>query len=419
MVKAREVLGIIPARGGSKGVPRKNLHLLAGQPLLAYSVASGLASRLITRLIISTDDEEIAAVATSYGAEAPFLRPAAFAQDDTPDFPVLDHALEWLAERDGYRPELVVQLRPTTPFRPCGLIDDAVRVIIDDPLADCVRGVTSPKQTPFKMWRPGPDGYLTPLVETGLHEPYNMPRQKLPPAFWQRGHIDVIRTSTILQQRSLTGQRVRPIMVDQDYCVDIDTPADFEAAERTLQQKRLNIDLPGAGSAKAPGALPERIELVVFDFDGVFTDNRVLVFDDGREAVLCNRGDGMGLELLRAQGVPTVVLSTEKNPIVAARCGKLRMEFQQGLANKVEVLRNLAVEKDVDLSAVVYVGNDVNDLECMQAVGFAIVPSDAHAAVRPHADLVLSSPGGFGAVREVCDLILAHLAKTRTHAPAH
>jgi YrbI family 3-deoxy-D-manno-octulosonate 8-phosphate phosphatase len=279
-----------------------------------------------------------------------------------------------------------------------------------------VRGVTAPKQTPYKMWRDGENGYLAPLMETSFAEPYNMPRQKLPHAYWQTGHVDAIRTSTIRDQQSLTGRRVRPIHIDLSYCVDIDTPADFELAEQIIDQKRLDIDLPHAIAGACGGIRensvfrrpwPKRIDLVVFDFDGVFTDNRVLVSDDGQEAVLCNRGDGMGIALLRQQGVAMVVLSTELNPVVTARCRKLQIPCRQGLADKAAILAEVLRERDVAAENVIYVGNDVNDAGCLRMAGFAVAVGDAHPAAIELADLVLTSPGGNGAVRELCDLILA------------
>ena len=136
MVKKPEVLAVIPARGGSKGIPRKNIKLFAGYPLLAYSVAAGLQSELCTRVIVSTDDEEIAAVAREWGAETPFLRPAEFAADNSLDLPVFRHALTWLKENEGYVPDIVLQLRPTSPARPRTLVDDAVRLLMDHPEAD-------------------------------------------------------------------------------------------------------------------------------------------------------------------------------------------------------------------------------------------------------------------------------------------
>jgi N-acylneuraminate cytidylyltransferase len=409
LVAKPDILAVVQARGGSKGLPRKNLRLLRGHPLVAYSIASGLAAKSVTRVIVSTDDEEIAEVCKAYGAEAPFLRPADLAEDDTPDFPLFAHAVQWLAEHEGYHPQMIVQLRPTTPLRPRGMLDEAVKILQADPQADCVRGVTIPKQTPYKMWREGADGCLLPLLDTEFAEPFNMPRQKLPVAYWQTGHVDVIRTTTITDKHSLTGSRVRPIMVGVDYCVDIDTLVDFELARQAIEQKHLDIDEPRMAGGGAARHWPQPIQLVVFDFDGVFTDNRVYLLEDGREAVACSRGDGMGLSLARAAGLPMIVLSTEQNPVVMARCRKLQLECRHGLADKRAALEALAREKNVDLKHVVYVGNDVNDLGCMEAAGFAVAVADAHPTALEKADFVLTRPGGDGAVRELCDLLLQHL----------
>jgi YrbI family 3-deoxy-D-manno-octulosonate 8-phosphate phosphatase len=409
LVTKPDILAVVQARGGSKGLPRKNLRLLRGHPLVAYSIASGLAAKSITRVIVSTDDEEIAEVCKAYGAEAPFLRPADLAEDDTPDFPLFAHAVQWLAEHENYHPQMIVQLRPTTPLRPHGMLDEAVKILAADPLADCVRGVTIPKQTPYKMWREGSEGCLLPLMETEYPEPFNMPRQRLPTAYWQTGHVDVIRTTTITQKHSLTGTRVRPIMVGVDYCVDIDTLVDFELARQAIEQKHLDIDEPRTAGGGVARHWPDPIAMVVFDFDGVFTDNRVYLLEDGREAVACNRGDGMGLSLVRAAGLPLAVLSTEQNPVVMARCRKLQLECRHGLDDKGAALVALAREKNVDLKHVVYVGNDVNDLGCMEAAGFAVAVADAHPAALEKADFVLTRPGGDGAVRELCDLLLQHL----------
>ncbi len=152
-IRAGEVLAVIPARGGSKSIPRKNILPFAGHPLLAYSIAAALQSDLVTRTIVSTDDEEIAAVARQYGAEVPFLRPAEHAQDATPDLPVFVHAVEWFRETEGYLPEMVVQLRPTTPVRPPGCVDDGIKVLRARPDADSLRAVVPSGQNPHKMWR--------------------------------------------------------------------------------------------------------------------------------------------------------------------------------------------------------------------------------------------------------------------------
>ncbi|MBI3739412.1 MAG: acylneuraminate cytidylyltransferase family protein, partial [Chloroflexi bacterium] len=224
-----EVLVIIPARGGSKGIPRKNIRNFAGYPLIAWSIAAAKQSKSVTRVIVSTDDEEIAAVAREWGAETPFMRPAELAQDKTLDLPVFEHALKWLEEIEGYKPKVVVQLRPTSPIRPRGLVDDAIKILLDHKDADCVRGVVPAAQNPFKMWRFKGEGQpLEPLLKVkGIAEPYNAPRQILPPVYWQTGHIDAIRLKTIMRKHSLTGDVVYPLVIDPRYTVDIDNLSDW------------------------------------------------------------------------------------------------------------------------------------------------------------------------------------------------
>ena len=238
-----EVLAIVQARGGSKGIPRKNIRDLGGHPLIAYSIASALASSAITRLIVSTDDPEIAEVSQKYGAEVPFTRPAELATDDAQDFPLFAHALAWLETHQNYVPQVIVQLRPTSPLRSKGLINEAVKLLWDDPNADCVRSVILSQQNPYKMWRGG-EQYLVPLLRDEFPEPYNMPRQRLPKTYWQTGHLDVIRYETIIEKHSLTGECVLPLMIEPKYCTDIDTLEDWEWAEWMLARGGLHIDIP-------------------------------------------------------------------------------------------------------------------------------------------------------------------------------
>ncbi len=276
-----QILAIIPARGGSKTVPRKNIQPLGGHPLIAYSIAAGLQAQRVTRVIISTDDEEIAEIGRSYGADTPFLRPASLAQDETIDLPVFKHALEWLAENESYKPEIVVQLRPTSPLRPPDCIDRAIEILLDNMDGDSVRGVIPSGQNPYKMWRISSEGSLQPLMDNDFDEPYNMPRQKLPQTYWQTGHIDVIRASTILEKGSMSGDNILPLIMDPRYAIDIDTAKDHQHAEWILGHSDLPLIRPG----RTTRPLPEEVDLVVFDFDGVMTDNRVWVDADGRELV--------------------------------------------------------------------------------------------------------------------------------------
>jgi YrbI family 3-deoxy-D-manno-octulosonate 8-phosphate phosphatase len=404
MVARTEVLAIVPARGGSKSLPRKNLRHLAGHPLVAYSIAAGLQSDVVSRVIVSTDDEEIAEVSRRYGAEVPFIRPSALAMDDTRDLPVFQHALDFLGG-EGYQPEIVVQLRPTSPFRPPDCIEAAVEMLMSRDEADSVRGVVPSGQNPYKMWRIKDDGRMLPLLGDTKLEPYNMPRQKLPATYWQTGHLDAIRRRTIVEKGSMSGDVILPLVLDPRYAVDIDTERDWERAEWALRRFELPVVRPG----HKPRPLPEQVELVVLDFDGVMTDNRVWVDSDGREAVGADRGDGFGVARLLARGIEVVVLSTETNPVVSARCRKLGVPVVQGATDKGSALEEILADHSVDPSRVIFLGNDLNDLSCFPIVSCALVVADSHPDVLAQADLILSRKGGHGAVRELSDLLLSNL----------
>lgn len=236
-----EVLALIPARGGSKSIPLKNIRPFAGHPLIAYSIAAGLASEKVTRVIVSTDDDEIADIARQFGAQIPFIRPAEFSQDDTPDLPVFQHALDWLAEHENYQPEIIVQLRPTSPFRRVLHIDQAVNRLIEQPDADAVRTVCVPFQNPFKMWRINEDGLMFPLMETDFAELYNTPRQSLPAVYWQTGYVDAAWADTITGKYSMTGDRILPLIIEPSEWIDIDSPDDRRRAERLLESGEITF----------------------------------------------------------------------------------------------------------------------------------------------------------------------------------
>jgi CMP-N-acetylneuraminic acid synthetase len=400
-----EILALIPARGGSKGIPRKNIRDFAGYPLIAWSIAAAKQASCVTRLIVSTDDEEIAAVAREYGAETPFLRPSELAQDQTTDLPVFEHTLDWLEKNEDYKPELVIQLRPTSPIRPKDCVDDAVKILMEHVEADCVRGVIPAGQNPHKMWRfAGEDQPMKPLLQVeGIREPYNAPRQILPSVYWQTGHIDAIRVSTIMQKHSLTGDLIYPLVIDPRYTVDIDNLSDWAKYE-ALVYSGLEIVTPGR--MKRP--MPEKIDLVICDFDGVITDNRVWVDQDGRESVAAYRSDSIRIRELREQGIEVLILSSEANRVVEARAKKMGVEAIHGIGiqEKGRVLREVLAQKKIRAENVIFVGNDLNDLPCFEVAGWSVAVADAYPEVIRAADFVLSKAGGHGALRELCDLLL-------------
>lgn len=230
------VIALIPARGGSKGIPRKNIMPLAGRPMIAYSIRQALDSARIQRVIVSTDDEEIAEVSRRWGAEVPFLRPAQHADDLSPDIDVFRHALGWLEATEGGLPEAVVHLRPPGPVRRVELIDRAVDLLLAHPEADAVRSVRRALQTPYKMWRIAEDGFMMPVLRLdGVADCQSLPRQALPVVYWQSGYVDVLRPRAVLEKGSMWGDTVLPFVVEEPV-FEIDYPENVPAVEAALRR---------------------------------------------------------------------------------------------------------------------------------------------------------------------------------------
>jgi len=226
-----EVLAIIPARGGSKGIKRKNLVDFLGKPLVAHSIEHALGCPNITRTIVSTDDDEIAGVSRSFGAEVPFIRPPELAQDDVLDWPVFVHALEFLAKKENYSPEIIVHLRPTTPYRKPEWIAEAVALLLEHPKAHSVRSVSAPEKHPYRMFKIDAEGYLEPIMKHEHPEPYLLRRQDLPKVYYYNCVIDVTRPSTIFKRKSMTGNRIVPYVQNPEQVFDIDSSRDLVVAQ--------------------------------------------------------------------------------------------------------------------------------------------------------------------------------------------
>ena len=227
MTKDVQTLAIIPARGGSKSIPDKNIVELAGKPLIAHSIITALETPSINRVLVTTDSDKIREISVNYNAEAPFVRPASLAKDDTPDLPVFIHCLNWILEKEDYTPDLIVHLRPTTPFRNPIIIEACIQKLLADPNADSIRGITPCREHPYKMWAdPGMSTYLEPIIKSSISEPYNQPRQELPKSYYQPGYVDVIRTSTITNLNSMTGKNILGHIINQENILDID---DFQS----------------------------------------------------------------------------------------------------------------------------------------------------------------------------------------------
>jgi len=381
----RRTVAVIPARGGSKGIPGKNLATVGGLPLVARAVRAALAARGVHEAYVSTDDERIAEVADRAGARA-IMRPADLAADDSTSESALLHALDVIDGR-GEPVETLVFIQPTSPFVLASDLDAAIEAV-NASRADVA---FSAFPTHAFLWGADAEGLATAIN----HDPTRRPRrQDLPAQFQESGAFYVLDAAGFRAARFRFFGRVHVQPVDPAWALEIDALADLDRA------RWLAPYFERASRPRVP------VDAVVTDFDGVHTDDSVVVHDDGSESVRVSRSDGMGVALLRERGIKVAVLSKERNPVVTARARKLGVEVLQGVDDKAEAIARWARSNDVELSRVAYLGNDVNDIPALELVGFPVVVADAHPETLAYASLVLTRAGGDGAVRELADLVL-------------
>ena len=383
-----EILAVIPARGGSKGIPRKNLQLLAGMPLVAHTIEQARTARSIRRVVVSTDDPEIAKTARHYQAEVVW-RPAEISGDDASSESALLHTLDALRQSEGYQPDLLVFLQCTSPLTLAVDIDGTVQMLLDDN-ADSALTV---RPFHYYLWQIGADGSAQGINHDKRIRPL---RQEREAQYLETGAVYVMRVPGFMAARHRFFGKTALYSIPLERCLEIDEPIDLRIAEVLMQENCRK---------ERSKLLPNPVSALVLDFDGVLTDNRVLVSQDGSEAVVCDRSDGWGINRLKNTGLPILILSTEQNRVVQARADKLGIPCRHGIGDKKSALQAWLDELKLAAANVVYVGNDENDLPCMSLAGCAVAVADAHPSVLASADFVLSNPGGHGAVREICDLI--------------
>jgi YrbI family 3-deoxy-D-manno-octulosonate 8-phosphate phosphatase len=373
------IVAVIPARGGSKGVPHKNLRRVGGVPLVVRAVRTALGSPLINRVIVSTDDMDIRETARAAGAET-LDRPAKLANDEASSEAVLLHALDALGESA----DVLVFIQATSPFIDSEALDDAIKRVRDG-LNDAI---FSAVETFEFVWTASGRGVN--------HDPARrLRRQDREPHFRETGAFYVMDVAGFRTARHRFFGRIGLALVDDRTAVEIDTAAELALA---------NALAPMMDSVSRD--LHVDVDAVVTDFDGVHTDDRVLVGADGSEFVTTSRSDGMGVRMLREAGIPVLILSTEAHPVVSARAAKLNVEVLHGIGDKAAALVEWAGNRGIALDRIAYVGNDVNDLACLAIVGWPVAVPGSAPEVLSAARIVLEHPGGYGAVRELAELVL-------------
>lgn len=381
------VVAVIPARGGSKGIPGKNLERVGGQTLVARAVAACSRAALIDVVVVSSDDDRILVEAARRGA-TPIRRPGHLATDEATTEAALLHALDEI-ERSGTRADIIVLVQCTSPFIDHDALDRSItRVAHRD--ADVV---FSAVPTHEFVWRRTAEG-----VDGVNHSPASRPRrQDRDVEYRETGAFYVMDRAGFMAAGHRFFGRIDVELVRRGHEIEIDEPAD-------LAEARWRATATHTGWSQDPIG---PVDVLVTDFDGVHTDNTVTVDEFGNESVRANRADGLGIAAVRRRGVHVLVLSTEVNPVVRHRAAKLGVECINGCDDKRSTLLAWLAERGLDASRTVFVGNDRNDAECLELVGWPVVVADAHPSVMPLARVVTGRRGGDGAVREVCDHILA------------
>jgi YrbI family 3-deoxy-D-manno-octulosonate 8-phosphate phosphatase len=381
-------IAIIPARGGSRGIPGKNIRPLAGRPLVAHTIEIARRAKRVDAVYVSTDSPQIAEVAQAFGAEV-IWRPADISGDLASSESALLHALDQIELERRVSAPLLTFLQCTAPLTRSEDIDGAIDKLCAEQADTCL-AVT---RFHYFVWSEEPGGARGINHDKSVREM----RQQRKPQYLEAGSIYVMKVDGFRAARHRFFGKTSLYEVPIETIQEIDDPADFEAAE---------LKLALAERQTARRRLPDPLRAVAMDFDGVFTDNSVYLDESGREQVRCHRGDGLGLEQLRKAGYELVILSKERNPVAGARAKKLQIPIHIGVDDKLPLLESWLSERGLRLDQTVYVGNDVNDVECLKAAACGVAVADAHPTAKAAADLILSASGGRGALRELSDLIL-------------
>lgn len=381
------VIVFIPVRGGSKGILDKNIKLIAGKPLICYSIDAALKAEIVNKIIISTDSQKIKQVVyTYYGNINTKIEIFDRSIETATDTATTESAMLDFAKRYDSKFEDIILVQATSPLIESIHIDEAYNQYLKESLGGLLSVV---RQKRFVWDETAPLNY----------EPSNRPRrQDFKGLLIENGALYITSKKKLQQSNCRISEPYGTYVMPDSSYYEIDEPEDWVIVEALLHKKN---------KTEVKNKLPTKIEAIVFDFDGVFTDNKVIVFEDGKEAVICSRGDGMGIEQLKKQGIPIWVLSKEKNPVLLARCKKLGIACEYGIENKLQRLEEQIAERKLNMENIIYVGNDINDIECLSEVGCPIVVQDAHLEAKKHAKIILQNKGGDGAIRELTDLILS------------
>lgn len=389
-----QIIAIIPARGGSKGIPNKNIIDFCGKPLLAWSILQAKSAKQVMAVYVTSDSDDILSVATQYGA-LPIKRPAELSTDEASSEAALLHAVDYVTATTGSVLEYVVFLQATSPLREFDDIDNALDVIRQE-RADSL--FSAAILDDFCAWEKDENGLRSMTFDVKNRGR----RQDRKPLYLENGSIYVFKPGVLKEFDNRMGGKIAMSFMPYWKSFEIDDQEGLQMVSTFFSTRLLH----NWHDNSAPPFDVSDLDLIVYDFDGVMTDNRVHVFQDGSECVAANRADGLGVGLIRKVGIPQLILSTETNPVVKARASKLNLEVVDSCDDKEQFLTSYCQKNGYDLDRVLYVGNDINDLKIMKLVGHPVAPADAHSDVKKIAKFITKAVGGAGVVRELADVLL-------------
>jgi YrbI family 3-deoxy-D-manno-octulosonate 8-phosphate phosphatase len=382
-----KVVAIIPVRSGSKGIPGKNIKSMAGRPLIYYSLRAALETESIDFVAVATDSEKIASVCKSLFPHSEKLMIYHRSEESATDTASTESVMLEFAEKYSFNQLFLIQA--TSPLVTTNDLQSAYTKFNSGNFGGLLSVV---EQSRF-FWTKDDNDHGSPVN----YDPQNRPRrQDFRPGFVENGSFYITTKESLLQSKCRISHpyALYPMRVETYW--EIDDMDDWRIIESIIRSEKLN----------SPTEHLSNIKLLVMDFDGVFTDNKVIVFQDGTEAVICDRGDGMGLSMVKKLGLPLLVLSKERNNVLESRCKKLGIECVYKVDDKLTFLKNRCEEMSISLGEVAYIGNDINDIPCLEAVGLGIAVADSHKKAIDAANYITKSKGGNGALREICDLFM-------------
>ena len=389
MIKNNNVVCIIPARGGSKGIKNKNLVNILNKPLIAWTLEQAKSSKYIDDIYVSTDSEKIKNVCDRYDIGT-IKRPKNISGDNDSSEEAILNAMDIIEDKKGNNIDLIVFLQCTSPLRLKNDIDLSIELFFQCSY-DSLISVT--KLEDLTLW----SKKNKKLESLNFDYKNRGMRQNRSENYIENGSIYLFKPSILKKKKNRLGGKIGMYEMKFWQTWELDTYEEIDLIEYLIKK---HVVLENKIKIKK-----ENLELIAFDFDGVLTDNKVLVHQNGEESVFANRSDGLAINILNRIGIPVIVISTEKNSVVRKRCEKIGVRCYNGVENKLDALKKYCDDNKFSLNKVMFVGNDLNDKEVMLNVGYPVCPYDANPSIIDISIIRLNTIGGSGVVLELCKLL--------------